>query len=134
MIKEIGELLGWMIVISYGLTILNFIVKVVNKKYSKQINKSQNVRKYYNLFMKFIVKNHKLFGLLTIIFILSHFFIQFSSKGINITGGIAASIMFTQVLLGVYGAYVSKKRAGTWFIIHKIIAVILVIAILIHII
>lgn len=131
--KEIGEFLGWLIIISYVLTILNFILKAVNKKYSKKISSSPNFRKYYNILMKFIVKNHKLFGLLTIVFILSHFLVQFLNMGLNIPGLIAAILMLCQIFLGMYGAYINKKRTGLWFYAHRTIAVILAIAILIHI-
>lgn len=131
--KELGEFLGWLIIISYGLTALNFIVKAVNKKYSKQIAKKPKLKKYYNTAMRFIVKNHKIFGFATVGFILIHFAVQFTSFGLNITGLIAAIFMISQILLGMYGAYINKKRAGIWFYAHRTIAIIILVAILIHI-
>lgn len=113
---------------------MSFVVKVVNKKFGKAMLQYPNLKKYYGLFMKIIIKYHKLFGFLTIAFILGHFLIQFSKRGINITGAIAASVMLLQVVLGVLGAVVYKKRSGAWFVIHRFIAVLLIVVIGVHII
>jgi hypothetical protein len=82
--------------------------------------------------MKIIVKNHKLFGYLTVIFILLHFAIQFSQHGLNNTGVIAAGILLLQVGIGIYGSK-AKKRGRTWLMIHRTITVVLLIAIAVHI-
>ena len=131
--KELGEFLGWLIIISYGLTVLNFIVKAVNKKYSKQIAKNIKFKKHFTAVMRFIIKNHKFFGFATVGFILIHFAVQFTNRGLNITGLIAAIIMILQIFLGMYGAYINKKRAGAWFYTHRTIAAVLLAAIFIHI-
>ncbi|MGB4659239.1 MAG: hypothetical protein WBI07_08670 [Mobilitalea sp.] len=131
---EIGELLGWLIIIGYTLTALNFVVKAVNKKFGKNMAKYPKFKKIYSTIMKILVKYHKLFGLSTIVFILAHFIVQYTSFGLRISGGVAAAVMILQILLGIYGAYVVKKRSGAWFILHRLIAVILLIVIAIHII
>lgn len=134
MFGELGEFLGWLIIISFILTTLNYVVKVVNKKYGKMISKYPILKKGYGMFMKIIVRKHKLFGFLTIVFILTHFLLQFSKFGLSVTGLLAALVMLLQVLMGIYGAYIYKKRLGAWFIAHRLIAVILIFVIGIHII
>lgn len=132
MIYQLGRLLGSAIVVLYGLTVMNYVVKFINKKFRNTLKKNPTFFKGYNIFVKIIVKNHPLFGLLTILVLLSHFLIQFNYYGLNISGAIAAGIMILQVALGIYGSK-TKKRGGTWLTMHRTIAVILLIAILIHI-
>jgi hypothetical protein len=115
MLNELGEFFGNIIIFLYILTVLNYFVKLINNKYRK-----------------IIVKNHKLFGYLTVIFILLHFAIQFSQHGLNNTGVIAAGILLLQVGIGIYGSK-AKKRGRTWLMIHRTITVVLLIAIAVHI-
>jgi len=82
--------------------------------------------------MKFIVKNHKLFGLLTAVALIAHFTVQYSLFGLSTTGAMAGATLILQVFLGGY-IYRKKIRKGFWFKFHRMLAFILVIAILIHI-
>lgn len=132
MIKELGELFGNIIVFLYVLTILNYVLKFINKKYVHLLKKNDKLHSIYIIFMKFIIRNHKLFGILTVFFIILHFYIQFSVRGLSITGIIAASILLIQVLLGIYGSK-TKSKNKTWLVIHRAISIALLIAILIHI-
>ena len=134
MVGSVGRLFGWIIVISYGLTVLNYFVKLINRRYGKQLSNYPKLKKALSKVTPFIVKNHKLFGLITIGAILVHFYIQFTRWGFIISGALAAGLMVTQALLGAYGAFVNKKRKGLWFILHRTIAVILFIAIVNHLI
>ncbi len=93
--------------------------------------KNEKLYSAFTKIMKFIVKNHKIFGLLTIIFILLHFLIQFNLYGLRISGVIAAGIMLLQVGLGIYGSK-AKKRGKAWLFLHRSIAVVLMIAIIVH--
>jgi len=54
------------------------------------------------------------------------------THGLSITGAVAASIEVLQILLGIYGSKV-KKKGKYWLMAHRTIAVMLLIAILIHI-
>ena len=130
--EDIGEFLGFLIIFFYSLTILNYIVKFVNKKFKKQINKNKTFASYYMKVMRFIVKNHRYFGFAAVIFLLFHFLIQFVTHGLSITGILAASIMVLQIGLGIYGHKV-KKKGKTWLMIHRSVAVMIFIAIVIHI-
>ncbi|MGE5627584.1 MAG: hypothetical protein ACM3X7_05630 [Solirubrobacterales bacterium] len=130
--RQYAGFFGSMIVIFYGLTILNFILKWVNKKYPKIINKNKQVKMIFKKSMKIVVKYHKLFGILTIIFLGLHFWIFYSNGRISRTGILAALLMISQVVLGILGAYVIKKRTGLWFSLHRVLAAALALVIFIH--
>jgi hypothetical protein len=72
------------------------------------------------------------FDFLEDMFLALRFIIQFMTHGLSITGAVAASIEVLQILLGIYGSKV-KKKGKYWLIIHRTIAAMLLIAILIHI-
>jgi len=131
MLYQLGGPLGIIIIVLYGLTILNYFVKLIFKNYRKQLSKYPKFLKIYTVVMKLIVKYHKLFGLLTILFLLAHFLLQFSIFGLSITGTIAAGTMLLQIALGIYGSKV-KKRSKIWLYSHRSIAVMLLIAIVVH--
>ena len=127
-----GEFLGLLIILCYALTISKYILKLITKYFGERLSK---YKKFYELYRKlnmFVTKYHKIFGLLTIIFILIHFIVQFSTIGLSITGLIAALLMLFQVILGIYGV-ITKKINNTWKLLHKIISLIILMAILIHI-
>lgn len=132
MIKELGELLGWLIVISYVLASNSYIIKLVNKKYYRQINKNSTVRKIFNKTMRSIIKNHRLFGFSAVTFILIHFIIQFTNYGLSKKGLLAALLMIIQVGLGIHGTNVDKKYRSLWLFFHRAIALLLLFAILRH--
>jgi len=130
--NELGELFGSLIIILYVLTISKYILRNVDKKYSEQISKF----KYYNIYLKIkkiIMKYHRVFGVSTILVLLIHFIMQFTSKGISITGALAATLLISQVVLGIY-MVINKKKLKPLLKIHKIISIIILLAILIHII
>lgn len=130
--KEIGELLGILIIIFYSLAVLNFCFKFINCKYKNTLKKKEGFYKIYMMVLKFLMKYHRYFGLATIVLLLAHFFVQFNQHGFNLTGGIAAGMMLLQVILGVYGLY-KKNKNKNWLIVHRIIALLVLVAILIHV-
>ncbi|HCW73855.1 MAG TPA: hypothetical protein DHM90_08725 [Clostridiaceae bacterium] len=129
----VGAFFGWVIVIAYTLTILNYIMKFINRKWGKEIRKNDKLKGPFQTVMSFIVKNHRNFGYITLVGILVHFYIQFNRWGFVTSGAIAAGLMITQAGLGAYGAYINKKRKGPWLIAHRIVAVLLLFAIIYHI-
>lgn len=134
MLKELGGLFGWLLVFAFVGTILNYCLKFVNKCYSKKISVYPASKKTMKILMTVFVRNHKYFGLATVGLLLVHFIIEFAKSGINVTGCIAAVIMILQVLLGVYATIKKKPRKGTWFIVHRIISVLIIVGIAIHLI
>lgn len=130
---ELGELFGFLIIMFYALALLNFCLKFLNRNCQDTLKKNEGFYKFYMKLLKFFLKYHKYFGGATIVMILIHFFIQFTRFGISITGGIAAGTMLLQIGLGiVVGKQKSKNKV--WLIVHKGIAALLLVAILIHII
>lgn len=131
---EIIEFLGWVTAVSFGISILNFFLKYINKNYINKLGEDKKqIVDIYRKIMKLVVKNHKLAGTIAAISVLAHFFIAFSYKHIEITGIIAAVLMGSIFLLGVYGAYINKNYKGIWLKIHRILSFALIIAIGIHI-
>lgn len=125
MLEKLGGLLGWLLVFAFVGTILNYFIKIVNKRYNKKLMK---------LLMTVFVRNHKYFGLAAVVLLLAHFVIQFNRFGINGTGCIAAVILIIQVLLGAYATIKKRPRKGVWFIAHRVIAVLIIIGIAVHLI
>lgn len=132
MLKELGELMGNIIIFLYALTVLNYILIFINKKYGYLIRKNNKLHKFYIKFMKFIVKNHKTFGLLTVLFIIFHFLIEFNIRGLKISGIFVAIIMLAEVLVGIYLSKTTKRKSK-WLFVHKIISIVILVAILIHV-
>jgi len=130
----IGAFFGWVIVISYILTIMNYVMKAANKKWGKTIRKNEKLKGPWQGFLTFVVKNHKLFGVIAAIGIIVHFFIQYNRWGFVTSGAIAAGLMFLQAGLGGYGYRMKKSRKGLWLYIHRVIAVLLFFAIAYHLI
>lgn len=131
--NEIGEFLGIIIIILYVLTVSKYIMRWINKKFEHQLNNNDKLLILFNKIKKIITKYHRLFGISTIIFLLIHFIIQFISTGISITGIIAALFLMFQVALGIYGVN-AKHKYKHWLTIHRIISLVMLLAILIHII
>ena len=132
MFRELGELLGWLLVFVFIGTILNYCLKIINKRFSKVISEHPIGKKLMKVLMKIFVRNHKYFGLATGLFLLTHFIIQFSYYGANITGIIAGIILIMQMGFGIYGDIKKKPRKGVWFVIHRLIAALLILGIGIH--
>lgn len=132
MSTDLGQILGIAIITLYVLTIMNYFVKLVNRKFKTQMKKNETISAGFSAFMKFIVKNHRLFGMLTIVALLSHAFNQFYFYGISVTGAAAASVLVLQVGLGIYGSR-AKKRGKNWLYLHRSIAALLFIAIGVHV-
>jgi len=132
MFNEIGGFFGWLLIAAFVGTILNYCIKFVNKKWGKKISSNPTGKKIIKLLMTIFVKYHKYFGFMTLLFLLTHFFIQFSKSGINWTGAIAAALMILQVLLGIYANLKKRPRKGAWFVTHRTIALLMIVAIAYH--
>lgn len=134
MFEEIGELLGWLIVVSFAGTILNYCVKYVNIKWGKKIRANANGKKVMTFLLKVFVRNHKYFGISVALFMLLHFIIQFSKYGIVWTGCIVAALIIFQALLGITATVKKFPRKGAWFMTHRFIAVLIILGIAYHLI
>lgn len=125
MLGEIGGLFGWLLVAAIAGTILNYCVKFINKN-------TKTKSDLQKLLTKVFVKNHRYFGLATVVLLLVHTVIQFSRYGIVLTGVVTAGLLIVQVVLGIYAIAKKKQRKGAWFIVHRAIAVLMILSIAIH--
>lgn len=131
--KELAEMTGWITVYGVVFAMLDYILKYINKKYLVKISKnSKKVIKAYRLVMKYGIRYHKPVGIITILAAIAHFVLMLTFAGISITGIVAMVIMFSIILLGLYGAFVNRKYNGKWLLVHRFLAFVLIIAIGIH--
>ena len=102
--KLLLGLFGIIALISFSISISNYFIKFINKKYINKLGKEKKrIIDLYRKIMKIIIKNHKLVGTIAIIAVLIHLLAAFSSNLINITGIIAALFMVIIFFLGILG-------------------------------
>lgn len=132
--RELGEFLGWFTVVFFSLSFLNPVVKYVQKTFGKTLLKKETLKKPWQMFMKFIVKNHRLFGLIAALGAVGHFLVQYSRWGFVLSGVVPAVLMLLQGALGYLVSNAKKETKKTLLLVHKIIAVLMVLAIGTHLI
>jgi cytochrome b561 len=134
-LREVAEMLGSVVVGGFIFVMLNFFLKFINKSFVSKLPKDK--KKYkdtYLLIMKFVVKYHKLAGILISVAIIIHLVLMSVFIRISITGIIAFFLMFSVFILGLYGAFINKNYKGIWLKIHRVLAFLLILAIIIHVI
>lgn len=134
MFNGLGGLFGWCLIIAISGTILNYCVKLMNRKFGKKISASPLGKKIMKLLMTIFVRNHRYFGFTAVALLLIHFLIQFTTYGINVAGAMAALLLILQAGLGAYAIAKKKPRHGAWFIAHRTTAVLLILMIALHVI
>ena len=134
MIYEMGGLFGWLITIAFAGTILNYILKRINRRWGKKINANPSAARLMKILMAVFVRQHKYWGFAAIVSLILHFLIQFSQFGINLTGALAAILMLCQLFLGFFmnAARKAKKKIRVSIVIHRILAILLIIGIALH--
>ncbi len=128
-----GRILGWLIVTGYSLTVLNYLLKAINRRWVMPLPKESAGRARYQAFMRPFIRYHRYFAFLTAAALITHFIIQYLSWGFYITGLLAGTLMVLQVFLGVYGTYWARNKRGSWLYVHRTTAVLLLAAMAIHI-
>lgn len=132
--KEIAGLLGWIGVWGYVLALLNFFVKYINKKFINKLPKDkQKLVNVYRAIMRYIVKYHKIIGVVASAAIIGHLYLMYMRIGLSIPGLIAALIMWIIFALGFYGVVINKKFKGKWLKIHRVLAFVLIFVMLFHV-
>jgi hypothetical protein len=82
--KLIGPL-GFITATAFGLALLNFFVKWINKKITPEFSSKYKMPvQYYKQFMKLIIKYHKWIGLVAFLSAITHFSIAFASGYLNL--------------------------------------------------
>lgn len=120
-IFQFGRFLGYTTVFFYVLTLMNYVVKYVNKNHFK-VNKTV---------MKYMVRYHHIWGFLAVAALIGHMSIQFNYFGFNPTGFTAAVLLLFQAGLGAFGK--KNRKVKWWLPLHRFVAVAMVVAILVHV-
>jgi len=131
-IYKAGSLVGWLIIIFFALTLANYVIKFIYRKWGKKITASPTGKKILTLLMKVLVKNHKYFGIGAFISLFIHFILQILWFGLSVSGVISAVLLIAQVVLGVNASLKKMPRKGPWFVAHRSIAILLVLGIAFH--
>jgi hypothetical protein len=129
----LGRILGWLIVTGYTLTVFNYFIKLINRKWILNLPKESPTRIRYTKLMRIIVKYHRYFAIFTSIVLISHFVVQYLNWGLYVTGLIAGSLLIIQGSLGAFGTYIKKKKSGPWLYAHRTVAVLLFVAMVSHV-
>ncbi|OAA90004.1 hypothetical protein [Clostridium ljungdahlii] len=131
--KELGKFLGWVGFWAYFILFLNFFIKYINRKYIKKLPKDKKqYERVYKVFMKYIVKYHKLVGIIGVIAVVCHGYLMYKYKELSIPGLAAAVVMVATACLGIYGLK-SRNMKGKWLVNHRLLAFFLIFLILFHI-
>ena len=136
MIEEIGEILGWLVVWAFAFAVMLVIIKYINKNYMTQItNKLKGKKNYLEIYKKvvgFIVKNHKIFGLVATGVVLIHLIIMWKYVELSISGVVALVLMVLVTIVGMVSTYLKKQKKKPLTKLHSILALALLIAIIVH--
>lgn len=131
---EFGKFLGWVAVWGYGIALLNFVMKYVNKQYVNKLPKDKKAYiDIYRTIMKYVIRYHKAAGIIASVAIMFHFYFMFTSMGLSVPGLIAAITMWTVFTLGIYGYAVLKNPRGSWVKIHRVLSFMLIVLIVFHV-
>ncbi|HBP38313.1 MAG TPA: hypothetical protein DD640_06155 [Clostridiales bacterium] len=130
--SETGSLFGWLIAIGLFLTLLNYPVKVIYRTKIAPLPRESKMKTAYGHIQRFIVTYHRFFALFTTLMLTAHIIIQLVYRWLSWTGLAAAILMVVNGFLGGYGHFIKKKKRSAWFYIHRTVASLLIIAIVVH--
>lgn len=126
--------LGWVIVAGYVWNALNYFVKLPNRKIAKIGLEDSPTRSGYDVFIGAVMKSHYYVPLFLITIIIIHLIMTMIHVGFFITGFVVFILMLLQISIGIYGLYAKDKMIGPWFYVHRTVAVLLGISIIVHVI
>ncbi|HPE46627.1 MAG TPA: hypothetical protein PK380_12225, partial [Deltaproteobacteria bacterium] len=87
----------------------------------------------YRAFMRFMVRNHRYFGIAAGLLFLVHAGVVVASGVTSLTGIAAGLLLMALTGLGLYGFYVRKNPRGVWIHMHRGTAFILALSVIIHV-
>ncbi len=131
--NQLGNLFGILTAVLFGIAILNYFVKFVNRKWVVKLPKENKFKKNYMIGMKFLVKNHRFFGFGAAVLMVAHVVLQIIFKWVPVTGILAAALAVVTVSLGVV-LFKAKKRTPAMLWAHRGAVIALVLAIAAHVI
>lgn len=130
---NIGNVLGILTAILFGIAIANFPVKWINRNWVMKLPKEHPFRVGYQSVLKFLVKNHRFFGFGAAAVMAAHVILQILFKWVSVTGIVAAALALVTVILGVV-LFKSKKRTPAMLWAHRGAVLSLILAFAAHVI
>ncbi len=130
---QVGNLLGILTALLFGIAILNFCVKFVNRKWVMKLPKESKFKQSYTAVMKFLVKNHRFFGLGAAVLMVLHIVLQLVFKWVSVTGILTAALAVVTVALGVV-LFKAKKRTPAMLWAHRGAVIALILSFIAHVI
>lgn len=132
--RGVAGLLGWISAWGYGIALLNFFMKYINKKYINNLPKDKKPYiDIYRFIMRYVVRYHKIAGIIASISVIGHFYLMYNYRGLSIPGLVAAIVMWVVFTLGVYGFGINKNMRGSWVRVHRVLSFVLIVLIAFHI-
>jgi len=129
----LAQVLGWTVAGVCAAALMNFLLKQISREYLKTITeKNADFTASYRAFMRFMVRNHRYFGIAAGLLFLVHAGVVVAS-GVTSLTGIAAGLLLALTGLGLYGFYVRKNPRGVWIHMHRGTAFILALSVIIHV-
>jgi len=131
--NQLGNLLGILTAVLFGIAILNFCVKFVNRKWVMKLPKESKFKQGYTTVMKFLVKNHRFFGIGAAALMVAHVVLQLIFKWVSVTGILTAVLAVVTVALGVV-LFKAKKRTPAMLWAHRGAVIALILSFIAHVI
>ena len=131
--RDIGNLFGILTAVLFGIAVLNYFIKLVNRKWVMKLPKENKFKQSYSSVMKFLVKNHRFFGLGAAVLMVAHVVLQILFKWTSVTGIITAALAVVSVALGGI-MFKAKKRTPAMLWAHRGAVIALTLAFLAHVI
>lgn len=129
----LGKALGILTAVLFGIAVLNFPIKWINRNWIMKLPKENKFRAGYQTLMRFLVKNHRFFGFGAALVMVSHVVLQILFQWVSITGIVTAALAVVAVALGIL-MFKSKKRTPAMLWAHRSAVIALILAFLAHVI
>lgn len=129
---RLGDALGVLTAVLFCFAIANFPVKWINRRWVAKLPKENAFRGGYQSVMKFLVKNHRFFGLGAVALMAAHVVVQLLFKWASVTGIVTAALGILTLALG-FVLFKSKKRTPAMLWAHRGAVMALVLAFLTHV-
>lgn len=129
---RLGDALGVLTAVLFCFAIANFPVKWINRRWVAKLPKENAFRGGYQSVMKFLVKNHRFFGLGAVVLMAAHVVLQLLFKWASVTGIVTAALGILTLALG-FLLFKSKKRTPAMLWAHRGAVMALVLSFLTHV-
>lgn len=131
---ELGGFLGILTAVFFGLALLNYISKWINKHWVSKLPKTSRFKAVYIKGMKFVVQKHRWFGLGAAVSMIAHLILQITYAWVSTTGLIAVSLLAVDVMIGAWLHFKQKGKRGPLLKVHQAMGALLIAAIAVHVI